>query len=383
MVGIHKLNLFGQTEKALFLERTNRFTLICELKGQTVQAFLPNSGRLWELLLPGAIVYLERSFKTTNKLPYTAVAVQKKDRPVMIHTHRTNDLAEYLIENDLIPGLAGAEIIKREIVAGRSRFDFLLCRDKKKILLEVKTCTLFGKQVAMFPDAVTSRGKRHVEELAALAGGNTLGVLLFLIFWPEARFFIPEYHTDLEFTRALLAAKDKAYIIPLAVELDEDLTLGSKVSVLEIPWKLIEKEAEDRGSYIVVLKLPQKSILTIGRLGEVAFNKGYYLYIGSARKNLTKRIQRHRSLRKRLFWHIDWLRAVAEFQFALPIRASDHLECNIAQMVKGIADWDTPGFGSSDCSCHSHLFGMLQDPRRSPAFMALLQHYRMDRLFSE
>lgn len=377
------MNFFGQTEKALFLERPNRFTVICELNGGVVNAFLPNSGRLWELLLPGTTVYLERSHKITNKLPYTAVAVQKKGFPVIVHTHRTNDVADYLIKNDLIPSLEGAKIIKREIGKGRSRFDFLLRRGTKDILLEVKSCTLFSKQVAMFPDAVTSRGKRHVEELAALTEGNTAGVLLFLIFWPHAKFFMPEYHTDLEFTKAILAAKDRVSILPLAVEFREDLTLTSRVHLLAIPWNTIEQEAEDRGNYILILKLSEGTSLSIGRLGEVRFAKGYYLYIGSARKNLSKRIQRHRGLRKRHFWHIDSLRAAAEFHSVLPIRTTDHLECEISRAIKGMARWEVPGFGSSDCSCDSHLFGMPQDPLKLPAFVSLLQYYRMDRLIPE
>jgi sugar fermentation stimulation protein A len=85
-------------------------------------------------------------------------------------------------------------------------------------------------------------------------------------------------------------------------------------------------------------------------------------------------------MRKRLFWHVDFLRAVAEFHFAVPIRTQDVLECAIARAVKEIAEWEIPGFGSSDCRCSSHLYGMAQDPLQSAAFISLLQYYRMDRL---
>lgn len=345
---------------------------------------MPNPGRMWELLLPGATVYLERAPSTKgkkkDKMPYTAVAIQKEDRPVMVHTYRTNDLANDLIGKDLIPGLEGARVVRREIKKGRSRFDFLLQRGKEEIFLEVKSCTLFGRKVAMFPDAVTTRGKRHIEELAGLAKRGAAAAVLFLVFWPRAKFFMPEYHTDLEFSRALLAAREKISIIPLAVELQEDLSLTSRIRLLEIPWNVVEKEARDRGSYILILKLPEEASLEVGKLGEIRFRKGYYLYIGSARKNLSQRIQRHRRMHKQLFWHVDFLRAIAEFYLALPIRTQDVLECEMARAVKDISEWEVPRFGSSDCSCPSHLYGMLKDPLQSAAFISLLQYYRMDRL---
>jgi len=342
---------------------------------------------MWELLLPGATVYLERSPSTKGKIKdkmlYTAVAIQREDRPVMVHTHRTNDLANDLIGKNLIPGLEGTKVVRREIKKGRSRFDFLLQRGKEEILLEVKSCTLFGRNVAMFPDAVTTRGKRHIEELASLARRGAAGAVLFLIYWPRAKFFLPEYHTDLEFARALLAAREKISIIPLAVELQDDLSLTSRTRLLQIPWNIVERESRDRGSYILILKLPKEASLEVGKLGEIRFRKGYYLYIGSARRNLSRRIQRHRRMRKRLFWHVDFLRAIAEFHFALPIRTQDVLECEMARAIKDISDWEVPRFGSSDCSCPSHLYGMAKDPLQSAEFISLLQYYRMDRLMGE
>jgi len=375
------LNFFGPTEKAIFVKRPNRFVVVCRLDGKTLKAFLPNPGRLWELLLPGAVLYLEKSSQSERKLPYTVVAIEREGRPVMAHTHRTNDLVEHLLRKGMIPGLEGTEIIKREIQHGNSRFDFLLKRGEEEIYLEVKSCTLFGEQVAMFPDAITDRGKKHVEELAELWGREKSGVVVFLICWPKANFFMPDYHTDLEFSRTLLAVKDRVSFLPVGLELNPDLSLTSKVRLLEIPWDLLHKEVEDRGSYILILRLPAGRKLNIGKLGIIEFKAGYYLYAGSAQKNLTQRLNRHKRKGKKLFWHIDYLRAHAEVHLALPIRASDPLECELAQALKKISSWEIPGFGCSDCSCSSHLFGMGQDPIHTPGFISLLQYFRMDRLF--
>lgn len=145
----------------------------------------------------------------------------------------------------------------------------------------------------------------------------------------------------------------------------------------------IEKESKDSGSYIIILYVKKDISLNIGNIGTLRFNRGYYLYVGSAKTNLTKRIERHKRKRKRLFWHIDYLRDKAEFCTALPMRASTHLECRIAETLSGITDWSVSGFGSSDCSCKTHLFGMHKDPITSATFIEALLYYRIDRLEGE
>lgn len=313
-------------------------------------------------------------------MPYTAVAIEKENHPVMVHTLRTNALAQELIKRNLVPGLEGTRIIRREVNLGKSRFDFLLQKGKKEIILEVKSCTLFGQKMAMFPDAVTTRGKRHIEELALLTEGGKECAVLFLIFWPRAEFFMPEYHTDLAFAQTLLTARNKIAIMPLSVELGANFSLTSRVRLLEVPWKIVEKEAQDRGNYILILFLPEETNLEVGRLGVRKFPRGYYLYIGSARKNLSQRLERHRRLGKKQFWHIDTFRSIAQWHMALPIRTSQDLECTLARAVRRIAEWEIPAFGSSDCGCISHLYGMEEDPLHLPSFIALLQYFRMDRL---
>jgi len=156
-----------------------------------------------------------------------------------------------------------------------------------------------------------------------------------------------------------------------------------QVRELAIPWKLIEREARDRGCYIIVMRLMRDRKIKIGSLGTVQFAKGFYLYVGSAKANLTQRIARHRSRRKKLFWHIDYLREYADFCAALPVRTNADLECDLARALKGISRWTIPAFGSSDCACESHLFGMADDPLNTPTFIEMLQYFRIDRLEKE
>jgi sugar fermentation stimulation protein A len=356
----------------------------CKLDGRIISAFLPNPGRLQELLLPGQPIYLVEEKKSQDrKTHYTAVAVERDGYPIMLHTHRTNDVARYLLQHGKVPGLEGVKIVKPEVRVGRSRFDFLLNDQGKETLLEVKSCTLVGGKVAMFPDAVTERGARHIEELAKLSEEGIKTAVLFIVHWPFAKIFMPDYHTDLNFSQTLLRIREKVKVIPISVGWNQNLTLLPKVNVLQIPWDYIEEEAEDRGSYLLILKLKRSQTINVGRLGKVSFKKGFYIYVGSAMANLSKRIERHRHLRKKHHWHIDELRDMAEFHSMLAIRSSDRLECEIAKAFSKIAEWKIPRFGSSDCSCETHLFGMSRDPLLSEDFHKLLQYFRMDRYSSE
>jgi sugar fermentation stimulation protein A len=374
------LKFFENTARARFLERPNRFVVYCELDGRRVKAYLPNPGRLAELFLPGVTLHLIRSDAKERRTAYTAVAVERDGVPVMLHTHRTNDVAEYLLERGKVPGLEDTEILKREVTHGRSRFDFLLGRGRQRIYLEVKSCTLFSRRMAMFPDAVTARGKRHVEELAALSGRGERGAVLIIVHSAKARCFLPDYHTDLAFARSFLAARGRIDVVPLAVRWRRDLTLDGRVKLLDVPWPILEREAEDRGSYLIVLRKKRAGTCRIGKLGRIRFEKGYYIYVGSGLANLAKRIERHRRLEKKKHWHIDYLRATCEWVGALPILTADDLECAIAKRFRKLAEEEIPGFGSSDCACPSHLFRMGENPFDDTRFHDLLQHFRMDRL---
>ncbi|MEI6125427.1 MAG: DNA/RNA nuclease SfsA, partial [Pseudomonadota bacterium] len=161
---------FSDIQKAVFVRRPNRFLAECLLNNSMVLAHLPNPGRMWELLLPDAILHLVKNERADlQKTAYTVVAVDREGVPVMLHTQHTNNLARWLITNKKICGLEEYEVERDEVTFGSSRFDFLLRGNDHRLVLEVKSCTLFSKGVAMFPDAVTARGRKHLRELAALS----------------------------------------------------------------------------------------------------------------------------------------------------------------------------------------------------------------------
>ncbi|MBN2031959.1 MAG: DNA/RNA nuclease SfsA [Deltaproteobacteria bacterium] len=133
------MKFFAATKTAFFISRPNRFTVVCELEGRKAKAFLPNPGRLQELLFPGVPIYLEKSDVPGRTLAYTAVAVEREGHKVVLHTHRTNDVARCLIETNALPPLLGFEVVRSEVTVGNSRFDFLLSNGNQELLLEVKS----------------------------------------------------------------------------------------------------------------------------------------------------------------------------------------------------------------------------------------------------
>jgi len=374
------VKLFGTLVKGIFRTRPNRFVVECTVDGKNERAYLPNPGRLRELLLPGSMLYLAPQASSVHRYRYTCVAVEKDGSPVLLHTHLNNSVARHLMEHNRIPGLEGAEIITPEVTIGGSRFDFLLRHKKKEVVLEVKSCTLFSGKTAMFPDAVTLRGRRHLEELASLSCGKRKCAVLFIVHSAGIKYFMPEYHTDLEFAKTFLSVARSIMVKAVSVSWERDLSLGNTARDLIIPWDVIRNEANDSGSYIIILRLRKDEKISVGSLGDFRFKKGYYVYVGSAKRNLSQRIARHQRKRKNLFWHIDYLRQYADHCVSLPVRASSHLECEMARALNKVTEWNMPGFGSSDCSCGRHLFGIRDDPTLSPQFIQLLLYFRINRL---
>ncbi len=321
MKGTALTSLFRDVQQGFFIDRPNRFIVDCEIAGKIVKAYLPNPGRMLELLFRGVKLFLIPN-GSEQKTRFTVVAVERETRPIMVHTQATNEAAACLLLAGRLPGLEDAVVVRREVTVGSHRFDFLLSKGGEPYYLEVKSCTLFEGPIAMFPDAVTERGRRHLEALADLSRDGTACGVLFLVHWPQADIFLPDYHTDLAFAQTFYRVRDLLDIYPVAIDWQPDLSFGTVSKPLTVPWKFLENEIQDGGSYIIIMELEQDETIVIGSLGAIQFKQGYYLYVGTAKKNLTRRVERHLRKRKRYHWHIDYLRERAHNCKALPIRSS-------------------------------------------------------------
>jgi sugar fermentation stimulation protein A len=141
----------------------------------------------------------------------------------------------------------------------------------------------------------------------------------------------------------------------------------------------IQLDRPERGTYVLVLKLNRPSVANVGSLGRIRLSRGYYTYVGSARKGMRSRLSRHLAREKRKRWHIDWLTTHPDVvPIAVATTGRTGLECEIAGLLSARTEALVRGFGCSDCECESHLFAMAHDPLQSPEFQKLLQHFRMD-----
>lgn len=120
-----------------------------------------------------------------------------------------------------------------------------------------------------------------------------------------------------------------------------------------------------KGAYCLLMKLDVDSDIAIGRRPPARFLSGFYCYVGSAMNNLEKRIQRHMSQDKALHWHIDWFLEHARIVDVKSIESDKRLECGLSQDIARLSGRVLMRkFGSSDCSCESHLHYFRRDPSR-------------------
>ncbi|ERP39021.1 DNA/RNA nuclease SfsA [Chitinivibrio alkaliphilus] len=369
--------------EAKFLSRPNRFVVNILIEGASAGASLPNPGKLGELFFPGVtlLVYSMEGRKSTY--PWRVAAVETlHGEIVMLDTQVTNRVAEYLITQKRITGLQGWSLVRREFPLGKSRFDFLLRRGDRHMLLEVKSCTLFHGETAMFPDAVTSRGSRHVSELAEYAQHGYDAAVLFIVHGGYIRRFSPEFHTDPVFAQTLYEARMHLRIFAESIGWDRSLRHIVSQHSLTVDWRGYETHGKDSGIYAVVLENREEQSVAIGAMGTRVFQPGFYLYIGSAKNGLTARVARHQRKRKNKHWHIDYLRDATRVVQTFPIRIRGENECFFAQDVSALADEEIRGFGCSDCSCRSHLFYFKASPIQNPSFQEILLRYRMEHVFA-
>lgn len=375
-----ELQLFSPDDNGVFAGRPNRFVILADIGGKEVRAHCPNPGRMQEILLPGTEVILERAASPTRSTSHTFVAAVHRGEIIALHSTRTNEVARVLILPKLFPNALN---IKPEAVFGGSRFDFSVTTENGIVLVEVKSCTLCENGVAMFPDAPTTRGLKHLIEMAELVQTGVYrdrkiagGLVLFVVGHPNPTVFIPNIHTDPLFSETLLSVSRTLTVTASTISVTPGGSAKVEKSNIPVEYGPVSLIAENRGIYLLLLFLPERATVPTGGLGSVTYKKGWYVYVGSAKKGLTSRIHRHLSRRKRCHWHIDYLTLAAASVRAYPIYTDRDLECELAADVRDAGGIGVDRFGSSDCGCKSHLFHFETDPFGSRAFVDVLFSYR-------
>lgn len=207
---------YNNLQEAVFLKRPNRFRAHICIGGQEEICHVKNTGRLGELLLPGVPVLVEPAAEgSSRKTKYSLICVKKDGQWVNIDSQAPNRLAEeWIAEGGLLEDVT---FIKREQKYGSSRFDLYVEAAREKWFIEVKGVTLNVGGTAMFPDAPTERGKKHVEELIACQKDGYRAGILFVIQMKGVSRFTPFEERQPEFAEALRLAQ-KAGVMIRAVD---------------------------------------------------------------------------------------------------------------------------------------------------------------------
>ena len=211
---------YSKIRTAKFISRPNRFIAKVLLDGKEETVHVKNTGRCQELLIPGCDVILYESDNPLRKTKYDLVAVYKKrdgKTPLLINmdSQIPNDVAEEWLKKGLL--FSENATIRREVTFENSRFDFCVEDGAVKAFVEVKGVTLETDGVAMFPDAPTDRGVKHVRELMAAAEQGYGTYILFVIQMKEITELRPNDRTHKAFGDALREASEKGVRI-LAID---------------------------------------------------------------------------------------------------------------------------------------------------------------------
>ncbi len=189
------------------IRRYKRFLADVELEsGETVVAHCTNSGSMKSCIEVGAEVYLSPASDPKRKTQYTWEMIKINGKWVGINTGIPNILAFEAIKNQQIIGLKGYTDVRREVKYGNSRIDIYAQNETEKCFIEVKNVTMKEGRFARFPDAVTTRGKKHLETLMEIKAAGMRAVMLYVIQRQDVEIFAPAREIDPDYAEALIRA---------------------------------------------------------------------------------------------------------------------------------------------------------------------------------
>ena len=195
--------------KGKLIKRYKRFFVDVNLNEEIVTAHCPNTGSMKGLLNEGNEVYLLPNNNPKRKLKYGLEIIKTRKNLVGVNTHMANKIAQHALENDLIKELRKNDFIRPEVFFNKeTRFDFLIEKNGQKSFVEIKNVTLFREEyTAEFPDAVTSRGSKHLLTLIDAINKGYKSYLLFLVQIQNMKKFKIAKDIDAEYYNNYLIAK--------------------------------------------------------------------------------------------------------------------------------------------------------------------------------
>ncbi len=195
--------------KGKLIKRYKRFFVDVKLNKETVTAHCPNTGSMKGLLEEGNEVFIQKHDDPKRKLKYGLEIIKARKNLVGINTHMANKIVNHALDNNLIKELKNNDLVKSEVFYNKeTRFDFFIRKKNQKIFVEVKNVTLFrDKRTAEFPDAITSRGTKHLLTLIDAIKKGYKSYLIYLVQIENMDYFKIASDIDNEYYKNYLAAK--------------------------------------------------------------------------------------------------------------------------------------------------------------------------------
>ena len=223
--------------KGKLIKRYKRFFIDVKLNKEIVTAHCPNTGSMKGLLDEGNDVYLLPNNDPKRKRKYGLESVKTRKNLVGVNTQMANKISHHALDNNLIKELKNNDSIKPEVFFNKeTRFDFLLEKKNQKIFLEVKNVTLFrDNKTAEFPDAITSRGSKHLLALIDAIKKGYKTYLLFLVQIQNMEYFKIAKDIDNEYYENYLRAK-KAGVNFLAYRCkisSKEIFIDKKIEIID------------------------------------------------------------------------------------------------------------------------------------------------------
>jgi len=207
------MNLPQPLQQASVIKRLNRFAAQIDIGGNIALAHVPNSGRLGELIFPGAEVYVHAVDAAHRRTTHDLVLARHKRALVSVDSRVPSRVAGEALQTCGILPLGPVDELHTEVRLADRRIDLRARVDGEEWLIETKGCSLVRDRTAIFPDAPTIRGRHHVEALTKVAQAGGRAMVLFVIQRSDAREFRPNSETDPELCEALLKARDAGVVI--------------------------------------------------------------------------------------------------------------------------------------------------------------------------
>ncbi|MDX1357600.1 MAG: DNA/RNA nuclease SfsA [Clostridia bacterium] len=225
---------YANIQKGIFLRRPHRFGAFVEIDGIEEYVHVKNTGRCREILIPGTKVFLEASSNPARKTRFSIISAYRGEMLINIDSQVPNKVVYDALVKSQLRGFPKMNKIMREKMFGKSRFDiYYEAYGGERGYIEVKGVTLDVNGTAMFPDAPTLRGRKHIKELSDAVGMGFDAHVIFLVQYKPVKIFKPNVSTDPSFAKALRNAYEAGVMVHSydCKVTEDEINIGGEVEI--------------------------------------------------------------------------------------------------------------------------------------------------------